>query len=140
MITDTSLVYVISATDFLGAAAKVANRDYRLVEMYTFVALVYFLMSFTLSLLVKRLEKNTAIASASERSISVSFSCASFGACARDGAPAVQPDGLWKQARRRHDPPGSRQQPVAPPHRDRAGSSIRKGPGDFSPGPSCLCR
>ena len=32
---DTSLVYVISATDFLGAAAKVANRDYRLVEMYT---------------------------------------------------------------------------------------------------------
>ena len=34
---DTSLVYVISATDFLGAAAKVANRDYRLVEMYSFV-------------------------------------------------------------------------------------------------------
>ncbi len=32
---DTSLVYVISVTDFLGAAAKVANRDYRLVEMYT---------------------------------------------------------------------------------------------------------
>src|SRR5438477_6636403 len=25
---DTSLVYVISATDFLGAAAKIANRDY----------------------------------------------------------------------------------------------------------------
>ena len=42
---DTSLVYVISATDFLGAAAKVANRDYRLVEMYTFVAVVYFIMS-----------------------------------------------------------------------------------------------
>ena len=34
---DTSLVYVISVTDFLGAAAKIANRDYRLVEMYTFV-------------------------------------------------------------------------------------------------------
>ena len=42
---DTSLVYVISATDFLGAAAKVANRDYRLVEMYTFVAVVYFVIS-----------------------------------------------------------------------------------------------
>jgi glutamate/aspartate transport system permease protein len=39
---DTSLVYVISATDFLGAASKIANRDYRLVEMYTFVAVVYF--------------------------------------------------------------------------------------------------
>ena len=32
---DTSLVYVISVTDFLGAASKIANRDYRLVEMYT---------------------------------------------------------------------------------------------------------
>jgi glutamate/aspartate transport system permease protein len=31
---DTSLVYVISATDFLGRASKIANRDYRLVEMY----------------------------------------------------------------------------------------------------------
>ena len=47
---DTSLVYVISATDFLGAAAKVANRDYRLVEMYTFVAVVYFIISYSLSL------------------------------------------------------------------------------------------
>jgi glutamate/aspartate transport system permease protein len=58
---DTSLVYVISATDFLGAAAKIANRDYRLVEMYTFVALVYFLISFALSYLVKRLQQRTAI-------------------------------------------------------------------------------
>jgi len=49
---DTSLVYVISATDFLGAAAKIANRDYRLVEMYTFAAVVYFVISFSLSLLV----------------------------------------------------------------------------------------
>ena len=58
---DTSLVYVISATDFLGAAAKVANRDYRLVEMYTFVAAVYFVISFTLSYLVKRLQQRVAI-------------------------------------------------------------------------------
>jgi glutamate/aspartate transport system permease protein len=58
---DTSLVYVISATDFLGAAAKVANRDYRLVEMYTFVAVVYFVISYSLSLLVKRLQERTAI-------------------------------------------------------------------------------
>jgi len=58
---DTSLVYVISATDFLGAAAKVANRDYRLVEMYTFVAVVYFIVSYSLSLLVKRLQDRIAI-------------------------------------------------------------------------------
>ena len=58
---DTSLVYVISATDFLGAAAKVANRDYRLVEMYTFVAVVYFIVSYSLSLLVKQLQDRIAI-------------------------------------------------------------------------------
>jgi glutamate/aspartate transport system permease protein len=58
---DTSLVYVISATDFLGAAAKVANRDYRLVEMYTFVAVVYFIVSYSLSLFVKRLQDRIAI-------------------------------------------------------------------------------
>ena len=58
---DTSLVYVISATDFLGAAAKIANRDYRLVEMYTFAAVVYFVISFSLSLLVKRLQSKIAV-------------------------------------------------------------------------------
>src|SRR6476620_9880956 len=58
---DTSLVYVISATDFLGAAAKIANRDYRLVEMYTFVAVVYFIISFSLSYLVKIIQQRMAI-------------------------------------------------------------------------------
>ena len=59
---DTSLVYVISATDFLGAAAKVANRDYRLVEMYTFVAVVYFVISYRpVASLVKRLQDRIAI-------------------------------------------------------------------------------
>jgi glutamate/aspartate transport system permease protein len=58
---DTSLVYVLSITDFLGAAAKIANRDYRLVEMYTFAAVVYFIISFSLSLLVKRLQTRIAV-------------------------------------------------------------------------------
>jgi glutamate/aspartate transport system permease protein len=58
---DTSLVYVISVTDFFGAAAKVANRDYRLVEMYTFCAVVYFIISFTLSYFVKRLQQRLAV-------------------------------------------------------------------------------
>ena len=58
---DTSLVYVISVTDFFGAATKIANRDYRLVEMYTFVAVVYFVISFGLSYLVKHLQQRLAI-------------------------------------------------------------------------------
>lgn len=58
---DTSLVYVISATDFLGAAAKIGQRDGRLVEMYTFVAVSYFVVSFTLSWFVKQLQKKIAV-------------------------------------------------------------------------------
>jgi glutamate/aspartate transport system permease protein len=58
---DTSLVYVISATDFFGAATKIANRDYRLVEMYSFVAVVYFVISYGLSTLVKYLQNRIAI-------------------------------------------------------------------------------
>ncbi len=58
---DTSLVYVISATDFLGAASKIANRDYRLVEMYTFVAVVYFIISYALSQFVRRLQDRIAV-------------------------------------------------------------------------------
>ncbi len=58
---DTSLVYVLSITDFLGAASKIAQRDGRLVEMYLFAALVYFVISLALSQLVKRLQARTAI-------------------------------------------------------------------------------
>ena len=58
---DTSLVYVISATDFLGAASKIANRDYRLVEMYVFAAVVYFVISYGLSTLVRRLQLRFAV-------------------------------------------------------------------------------
>ncbi len=58
---DTSLVYVLSLTDFLGAASKIAQRDFRLVEMYLFAALIYFLISFALSSLVRRLQSRIAI-------------------------------------------------------------------------------
>jgi glutamate/aspartate transport system permease protein len=58
---DTSLVYVLSLTDFLGAASKVAQRDGRLVEMYIFAALVYFVISFGASMLVKRLQARIAV-------------------------------------------------------------------------------
>jgi glutamate/aspartate transport system permease protein len=58
---DTSLVYVISVTDFLGAAAKVANRDHRLVEMYLFAAVVYFAVSFSASYYVRTLQARIAV-------------------------------------------------------------------------------
>jgi glutamate/aspartate transport system permease protein len=58
---DTSLVYVISATDFTGAASRIAQRDSRLVEMYTFVAVVYFVLCYTLSYMVKLLQRRIAV-------------------------------------------------------------------------------
>jgi glutamate/aspartate transport system permease protein len=57
---DTSLVYVISATDLLGAASKIAQRDGRLVEMYLTVGVVYFLFCYTASQFVKRLQSRLA--------------------------------------------------------------------------------
>jgi len=57
---DTSLVYVLSIPDFLGAASKVAQRDGRLVEMYLFAALVYFVVSSIASFGVRRLQARIA--------------------------------------------------------------------------------
>ena len=57
---DTSLVYVLSLPDFLGAASKVAQRDGRLVEMYLFAAAVYFAISCVASFGVRRLQARIA--------------------------------------------------------------------------------
>ena len=57
---DTSLVYVLSIPDFLGAASKVAQRDGRLVEMYLFAAVVYFAISCAASFGVRRLQARIA--------------------------------------------------------------------------------
>lgn len=59
---DTSLVYVLSLTDFLGAANNVAQRDGRLVEMFVFAAVVYFVISYAASRLVKVVERRLAFA------------------------------------------------------------------------------
>jgi glutamate/aspartate transport system permease protein len=59
---DTSLVYVVGLTDFMGAASKVAQRDGRLVEMYLFAALIYFIICYALSYLVKHLQQRFAVA------------------------------------------------------------------------------
>jgi len=59
---DVSLVYIISLPDFVTMASKVAQRDGRLVEMYLFVAVVYFAICLFLSFWVKRLQTRIAIA------------------------------------------------------------------------------
>lgn len=58
---DVSLVALLNVTDFVGAAMKIAQRDSRVVEMYTLVAVVYFVLSFLLSQGVKRLHRRIAI-------------------------------------------------------------------------------
>ncbi len=58
---DTSLVYAIGAKDLL-KAAEIAGKNYgRPLEMYVFVALVYFVICFALSRLVKHFQSRTAI-------------------------------------------------------------------------------
>ena len=58
---DVSLVSLLNVTDFVGAAVKVAQRDSRVVEMYLFVAVVYFILCYSLSAAVKQLQRRIAI-------------------------------------------------------------------------------
>jgi len=59
---DTSLVYAIGAKDLL-KAAEISGKNYnRPVEMYIFVAAIYFLVCFALSLWVRRLQTRVALA------------------------------------------------------------------------------
>jgi len=57
---DTSLVYVLSLTDLLGAASKLAELNGRFVEFYLSAALVYFVISSSASQLVSRLKQQAA--------------------------------------------------------------------------------
>jgi glutamate/aspartate transport system permease protein len=55
---DTSLVYVSALADFFGAAYKVGDRDGRIVELLLFAGAVYFVISYSVSLLVKRFRRS----------------------------------------------------------------------------------
>ncbi|MFK7996277.1 MAG: amino acid ABC transporter permease [Granulosicoccus sp.] len=57
---DTSLVFVVSLRDFMTASSIVARTEGRLVEMYLFAALVYFVICFAGSLYVRRLNARMA--------------------------------------------------------------------------------
>jgi glutamate/aspartate transport system permease protein len=52
-------VYVVGLKDFLGSAAKAGQLAGRLVEMYIFVAVVFFIICFTASKLVKYIQVRT---------------------------------------------------------------------------------
>lgn len=54
---DTSLVYVSALADFFGAAYKVGDRDGRIVELLLFAGVVYFVICYSASLLVKHFRK-----------------------------------------------------------------------------------
>jgi glutamate/aspartate transport system permease protein len=54
---DTSLVYVIGLSDFFGTAQKIGDRDGRIVELLLFAGAIYFVLCFSLSLLVKHFNK-----------------------------------------------------------------------------------
>ena len=57
---DTSLVFVVSLRDFMTATTIVARNAGRLIEMYSFAALVYFVICFSGSLYVRRLQRKYA--------------------------------------------------------------------------------
>jgi glutamate/aspartate transport system permease protein len=59
---DTSLVYVVALKDFLGAASKAGQLTGRIVELYVFVAVVFFILCFAASHGVKRLQARLAVA------------------------------------------------------------------------------
>ena len=58
---DTSLVYVIALSDFFGTAAKVGDRDGRLVELLLFAGGAYLLVTSVVSALVRRLQARLAV-------------------------------------------------------------------------------
>jgi len=58
---DTSLVYVVGLKDFLGAASKAGQLSGRIVELYIFVAFVFFIICFGASWAVKKLQAKYAI-------------------------------------------------------------------------------
>jgi len=60
---DTSLVYVLSLTDLLGAASKLAQLNGRFVEMYVSAALVYLVICSAASQLVSKLRRRALRAS-----------------------------------------------------------------------------
>jgi glutamate/aspartate transport system permease protein len=58
---DTSLVYVVGLKDFLVSAELIANRDQKLIEMFVFVAVVYFTICFAGSMIASRIQRKLPV-------------------------------------------------------------------------------
>jgi glutamate/aspartate transport system permease protein len=57
---DVSLVYVLSLTDFVGAATQIGQQQNNIAPMYLFVALVYFAVCFLATQGVRGLQSRLA--------------------------------------------------------------------------------
>ena len=57
---DTSLVYVVGVKDFLVSADLIANRENRILEMFTVAALVYLVFCLMGSFIIRRLQRKYA--------------------------------------------------------------------------------
>jgi polar amino acid transport system permease protein len=60
LVMGTSLVYIIGVTEFFRAATNINNRIFRPYEIFALVALVYFILCYSLSLFGNFLEKRLA--------------------------------------------------------------------------------
>jgi His/Glu/Gln/Arg/opine family amino acid ABC transporter permease subunit len=54
---DTSLAYIIGYRELTRVARIIAEREFRAFEVYTFIAVVYFACTYTMSRLARRLER-----------------------------------------------------------------------------------
>jgi len=54
---DTSLAYIIGFRELTRVARIIAEREFRAFEVYTFIAVVYFVCTFAMSLAARRLER-----------------------------------------------------------------------------------
>lgn len=82
----TSLAYIIGVTEFFRAANNVNNRVYRSYEIYGFVAIVYFVCCYSLSLLSGVLERRVG---AGDRRPGVDSTPVGAGAYTRIGVAAI---------------------------------------------------
>ncbi|MFJ5769590.1 amino acid ABC transporter permease [Psychrobacillus sp. NPDC093180] len=57
LIKDSSLVSIIAATDLTLNAKNLVATSFASIEVWTFVALIYFIMTFSLSLIIRFFEK-----------------------------------------------------------------------------------
>jgi polar amino acid transport system permease protein len=57
LIKDSSLVSVISVVDLTLIGKNIVSTSFRSIEVWTFIALLYFIMTFTLSQLIRYIEK-----------------------------------------------------------------------------------